>query len=236
LLPNRRFLLMGRADRCVKILERMVSLPEIDAALSAHPLVDQAYSASSLESIPRVWTLLTLFPEGKSWLKQHTYRELRQSLIAFIAPKVENFARPRRIRVVEELPYTVQGKLPEAAVRPLLASCWQEPVVEVVERGPDKYVADLTFIPDAVYFQGHFPGQPILPGVTQLMVIQLMLRRHFRIEPSAGNLTRLKFMKIITPLQQVRLKIVRRANGSFDFSIDSEVGTHASGTFTECRE
>lgn len=236
LLPDRRFLLMGRADRCVKILERTVSLPEIDAALSAHPLVDQAYSTSSPESIPRVWTLVTLSPEGKSWLKQRTYRELRQSLVAFIAPKVENFARPRRIRVVEELPYTVQGKLPEAAVRPPLASCWQEPVVEVVERGPDKYVADLTFIPDAVYFQGHFPGRPILPGVAQLMVVQLMFRRHFRVEPSPGKLTRLKFMKTISPLQQVRLKIIRRADGSFDFSIDSEAGTHTSGAFAERRE
>ena len=56
------------------------------------------------------------------------------------------------------------------------------------------------FIPDdLLYFKGHFPQMPVLPGVTQLHWAVSYANEFFRITSSINQITTIKFMKIILP-------------------------------------
>jgi 3-hydroxymyristoyl/3-hydroxydecanoyl-(acyl carrier protein) dehydratase len=50
------------------------------------------------------------------------------------------------------------------------------------------------------YFEGHFPGNPILPGVALLDLIQVLLDGQFQLIKSA------KFTEIIRPLDTLTIK------------------------------
>ncbi len=82
------------------------------------------------------------------------------------------------------------------------------------------------------WFEGHFPGFPVLPGVVQLD--GLVLRQVERLWPASGALRsvrRLKFMKLIRPDERIVLSLDRdAARGSVDFAIDGPDGRCASGT------
>lgn len=63
-------------------------------------------------------------------------------------------------------------------------------------------------IPDSViFFEGHFPKHPLLPGVVQIHWAQMLGKRFF---PQLGQFNRLeniKFQAIITPNSQVTLDL-----------------------------
>ena len=81
---------------------------------------------------------------------------------------------------------------------------------------------------DLVYLQGHFPGQPVLPGVVQV---------HWAIERGTetfGDLGQfkgidaLKFHRIIEPNTDLQLQL-EFAHGVLRFSYTSEHGQHSQG-------
>jgi acyl-coenzyme A synthetase/AMP-(fatty) acid ligase len=122
-----RFTLLGRADRNVKILEKYVSLPEVEAALEKHAFVAKAHALASREAVPRIWALVEPTAEGKAALKRHGYGGTT-ALLKRETPGLPSFAFPRRIRYVGAFPYNEQGKLVNAEVYPRLRSRYQEPV------------------------------------------------------------------------------------------------------------
>lgn len=67
---------------------------------------------------------------------------------------------------------------------------------------------DVTVPHDLRYFEGHFPGDPIVPGVAQLTAIaEAQARRAFpALGPSAG-VKRLKFMEALRPGDTLRLEL-----------------------------
>lgn len=63
---------------------------------------------------------------------------------------------------------------------------------------------------DLLYFEGHFPGAPLLPGVAQL--VALVLARVRALWPELGEPTgvsRLKFKQPIAPGESLRLTLER---------------------------
>jgi 3-hydroxymyristoyl/3-hydroxydecanoyl-(acyl carrier protein) dehydratase len=66
---------------------------------------------------------------------------------------------------------------------------------------------------DLSWFRGHFPGQPVLPGVIQLHWAVIVACACFDFAEAPTAIKRLKFKKIITPPQVVDLSVsVQRAN------------------------
>ena len=233
LLSPRSFLLEGRRDRCVKILERMVALPQVEAALQTHPYIDSAHAVASDTAVPRIWVLATLTDAGKAALKASTYHDVIRTLSLAMGESLPPQAVFRRIRFVSSLPYNPQGKLTRERVLPLLKSPLQEPVAEDWRFDGERLTASLTFIPDAVYFQGHFPGFAVLPGVAQLFFIQRFLEHTFRVSPFPGRLTRLKFLKPILPRRTVHLELERLSGDRFSFRLSDGQTACTSGVF-EC--
>ncbi|MGS0690564.1 ApeI family dehydratase [Shewanella sp. 0m-4] len=60
---------------------------------------------------------------------------------------------------------------------------------------------------DLVYFNGHFPEQPVLPGVTQLDWAIKLGCAHFGYPVNVASLEVLKFQQLMLPNSQVDLTI-----------------------------
>jgi len=107
-----RFRLLGRLDRTLKLEEKRVSLPELEAALQAHPLVARAAVALLPGPRPRLGAVVVLRDGAAT---AGAGRELRRHL----AGRFEAVALPRRWRFVAELPYDGRGKLTAQALTAL---------------------------------------------------------------------------------------------------------------------
>ncbi len=80
-----------------------------------------------------------------------------------------------------------------------------------------------------VWFEGHFPGDPILPAVVQVdWAIHFGQLLGFDPDRFAG-FARLKFMAIIKPGTLVRLSLFS-SGAAFQFAYESVAGIHSKGT------
>ena len=68
--------------------------------------------------------------------------------------------------------------------------------VQETERG---YEMGYVFPPTFPGFQGHFPQNPILPAIIQLMTVRESIAEHLGRDLLIVKITRAKFHKIITP-------------------------------------
>lgn len=223
------FRLLGRADRRVKILERYVSLRQVEEAFSAHPFVERVRVETLGGTVPRLGALVVLSPSGLKKLAESASSAVASRLRRDIMPVTGPLAFPRRIRFVRMLPVNEQGKTTASAVRNELAAWCAEPAVLSWRATDAELQAELVFQPDAECFQGHFPGFAVLPGVAQLFFIRHFARQAFADFPETATYRRLKFQKVITPGRHVELSVARCGAEKFAFSVSCASGRCASG-------
>ncbi len=65
----------------------------------------------------------------------------------------------------------------------------------------------LNFAKDAEYFDGHFDGFAVLPGVVQIDYVMKYAQEYLGIKPIISNINKLKFSNIIKPDMDISLKI-----------------------------
>jgi len=228
----RRFLLKGRADRRVKVLERYVSLTEVESALAAHPFVSRVRVEAYGEGVTRLGALIVPSAEGLAVSARDGSTAVATALRAALCGRLDAVAVPRRFRLVRELPTNEQGKTTVAAVRAALTAWCREPAVTRWQAAQSSLVADFVFPPDLECFKGHFPGFPILPGVAQLVFLGHFARQAFPDWPSVVTYRKLKFQRMIRPAQVVTLTVSRQ-DGAFAFSFVGAHGPCSSGIVAE---
>jgi acyl-coenzyme A synthetase/AMP-(fatty) acid ligase len=108
-LPDGRFRLMGRLDRVVKLQEKRVSLPEMEALLREHPWVRQA-ALVVLDERPRrvLGAALVIHPHADV---SRDRKVLIDTFRTHLARRFEPVVIPKRWRFPDELPFNERGKL-----------------------------------------------------------------------------------------------------------------------------
>jgi acyl-coenzyme A synthetase/AMP-(fatty) acid ligase len=101
-----RFRLLGRLDRTIKLEEKRVSLPELEAALEAHPLVERAAVVLLEGRRPTLGAVVVL-----RGAQAQERRQLIRTLRLHLAQRFEPVALPRRWRFLDHLPFDLKGKL-----------------------------------------------------------------------------------------------------------------------------
>lgn len=61
--------------------------------------------------------------------------------------------------------------------------------------------------PQLRWFEGHFPGMPLLPGVIQTAWAIEFARQYFAMPPQLRYLSNVKFMRLISPDTEVVLRL-----------------------------
>jgi acyl-coenzyme A synthetase/AMP-(fatty) acid ligase len=230
-----RFELRGRTDRIVKLEEKRISLDALENALRASPLVAEARLLLD-DSAARAClaAFVVLSPQGRAQLVAQGKLAMNRVLRTMLAASAEAVALPRRWRYLDAMPVNAQGKTTHAALVALLAGAPAErptePAWRELERGATAVRLSLTVPPDLLYFDGHFPGSPILPGVVQLDWAIARGRQYFATPPVFRDIAMLKFQQVITPGATVQLELAwDPAKSSLQFKYLSEAGQHASG-------
>jgi 3-hydroxyacyl-[acyl-carrier-protein] dehydratase len=63
---------------------------------------------------------------------------------------------------------------------------------------------------DLVYFDGHFPGHPIVPGVVQIKWVMDFSQRYFSLQSESRSMEALKFSHVIMPGNDLILRLEYR--------------------------
>ena len=84
-------------------------------------------------------------------------------------------------------------------------------------------------VPESLpFFEGHFPGHPILPGVVALSWMLSAAARFSGRPLEAVELLNVKFQVVILPGTELELTVVPKAGGRMQATVRSGAGIHAS--------
>lgn len=84
---------------------------------------------------------------------------------------------------------------------------------------------------DLVWFRGHFPDQPILPGVVQIKWALSFAERCLNLACAFAGMDTLKFQHVIRPNDRVSLTLEYLEDAhKLRFAFDSPHGRHSSGS------
>ena len=80
---------------------------------------------------------------------------------------------------------------------------------EIVSESVDSNRAefDIRVPPELVFLQGHFPGEPVLPGVVQVHWAIELASERFDLKPDFTAIEGLKFHRVIEPGAALRLVV-----------------------------
>lgn len=87
---------------------------------------------------------------------------------------------------------------------------------------------DIDVPADLEYLQGHFPEQPVVPGVVQVHWAIERATDHFGALGAFKGIEALKFHRIIEPDTNLKLEL-EFSDGKLRFSYSSEFGRHSQG-------
>ncbi|KAF3981371.1 MAG: AMP-binding protein [Methylococcales symbiont of Hymedesmia sp. n. MRB-2018] len=225
------FTLEGRLDRIVKVEEKRLSLDELEQALCQFSQITEAYCQIQTDGRNRIMASIALTPDGRLSIEQQGRASFIKNLRVQLMKRFETVVLPRKWLILDQLPLTSQGKLNRPLMTGLLSldnkrypqlqfCCYQEQNVELL----------LRIQPELIFFDGHFPEQPILAGIAQLAWVEKYGRLFFSIDLPFLRMEVIKFKKIIHPKDIISLKITwNNTTEKLYFKITSENEVNASG-------
>lgn len=83
------------------------------------------------------------------------------------------------------------------------------PVVVELTDSPDSACLSLEVPADLVWFDGHFPSAPILPGVAQIGWAIAYARERFGLDADPTRIERVKFLHTVHPRERLTLELKR---------------------------
>jgi 3-hydroxymyristoyl/3-hydroxydecanoyl-(acyl carrier protein) dehydratase len=198
-------------DRMLKIEDKRVSLPEIEAALGAHGFVHQAHCLPVTNKNGRevVGACVCLSQEGREFAFESGRKKIVELLKGHMAQRADRVAIPQKWRFVDEMPINAHGKVIPAKMAAIMLSSVAEPVVLKKTVLGDTAEMEMAFMAGSAYFEGHFPVHAILPGVVQVHFAAHFSDKIWKTGAMFKSIKRLRFSKIVQPSQKLRLNLAR---------------------------
>jgi len=237
LLSGQRFCLGTRIDRIVKVEEKRVSLTAMETELASVAGVADAACVLRPGRRDMICAVLALDAAGYRDLyadgRRRYIRRLRDTLCA----RFDRVTLPRKWRFVEDLPVNDQGKSTTATLIALFepTRIHRLPVVTGINCPTDHEATLTLFIPrQLIYFDGHFSGTPVLPGIAQLFWAGHYARQLFGLDFVWRHMEAVKFNRIVWPESTVALRLALRDDRrGFQFSYAVDGVTCSSGRLTQ---
>jgi 3-hydroxyacyl-[acyl-carrier-protein] dehydratase len=105
-----------------------------------------------------------------------------------------------------------------------------DPIVTAQRIAPPAAELALVVPPNLCYFDGHFRGAPVLPGVVQIKWAIELARRHLGIGAGFAGMEAVKFQHVMTPGTRVTLALeYAESSGKLRFSFASADTRYSSG-------
>jgi acyl-coenzyme A synthetase/AMP-(fatty) acid ligase/3-hydroxymyristoyl/3-hydroxydecanoyl-(acyl carrier protein) dehydratase len=204
-----RFNLCGRADRIVKVGGKRISLSAIERILEQQIGVAQARVVHLPDRGDRLGAVVVLDNDGNKRLVDQGKAVINQQLKSVLETQIDRIAIPRYWRYLGELPQNRQGKTTLAELQALFDSEPLPRLPDLVNRcqEQDALLLELFIPANLYYFDGHFPGRPVLPGVVQTHWAVHYAREQWGNLGAVAGLEAIKFQQIITANQTIQLKL-----------------------------
>ena len=96
----------------------------------------------------------------------------------------------------------------------------------------DANTAELTLVVplNLAYLEGHFPGEPILPGVVQILWARHFGRMLLNLPANITQMKKVKFKRLIRPGERIHLRLVySEAKQQMSFRYQSNLDECSSG-------
>jgi 3-hydroxymyristoyl/3-hydroxydecanoyl-(acyl carrier protein) dehydratase len=204
------FRLKGRGDRVAKINGKRISLVRVEEALTALPHVVAAAVVDLPSRKGDLGVVVELNAEGRIALGKLGAFRLSRDMRRALSDRLEPAERPKHWQF-GVIPVDRLGKRLQSALHAMfdLATRKLRGQGRVIRVDHDTAEIQIELVPEMIWFEGHFPGQPVLAGIAQVHIASLWAELAWNWRPPSGNLKRLKFKKILIPGDVVELKLVR---------------------------
>ncbi|MFL0796653.1 MAG: AMP-binding protein [Cellvibrionaceae bacterium] len=208
LVKDNLFSLKGRTDRIVKTGGKRISLDYIEESLASHPFISRCKLLSLPENNNRIGAVIALSELGRNTLIDKGKKVLNSELGLHLRGKVDALAIPRYWRYLKTLPRNSQGKTLHTDLLALFDKELPK-FPTIIDKSIDGNEAKLHIsLPfHLYYFDGHFPGNPVLPGVVQTHWAVHYGKEFFGISGNFSHLEAIKFQQVITPDLPLSLKL-----------------------------
>ena len=114
---------------------------------------------------------------------------------------------------------------------------WYE-LIRIEKSDLNQISAEVQIPPESPWFCGHFPEEPILPGIAQLGMVCDAIRRSSHQEPKVSGISRVRFKQMIRPGDRLAITVKPRKEReeffSFQVKVDREVA--CSGVMALARQ
>ncbi len=137
---------------------------------------------------------------------------------------------PKKWRILDEIPKTQNGKIDSAKLRKIFGMKLSLPFVLNRSKNGETFEINMMFKTNSNFFEGHFDGFPIVPGVVQLFYAKFFAEDVFNTNIENKECKKIKFSNVMKPETVVTLKLTRKEN-NLEFSYINEEKTFSSGLF-----
>lgn len=226
------FRLHGRTDRIVKVEGKRLSLSKMEKCLEQSNWITTVRALVVTKKREEVAIVAELNDKGRALVQKNSQKWLVTQLKELLKTSFELVLLPRRWRFVSTLPYNQQGKLTMESLQALFQTAevkWPQ-ILKRTNISENTWQLNLYIPKELIYFDGHFEGNPILPGIAQTHWAQYYGKELFTFDGHFNRLEVVKFQSVIFPDSEVILELeYNSTKEKLTFKYLSRKGVHSSG-------
>jgi 3-hydroxymyristoyl/3-hydroxydecanoyl-(acyl carrier protein) dehydratase len=106
---------------------------------------------------------------------------------------------------------------------------WQE-LTHIRVSGEDEITAEVRVEAQSPWFSGHFPGDPVLPGIAQLFLVRRVIEEARDCRLRISEIRRVRFKQVIRPGDALQLQVTPLPETADAYAFRVLLGTEVACT------